>query len=85
MLRYVVYYLSTSVEDINRGVAQLVEQRSPKPRALGSSPSTPAEKITQNISVCVIFFALIICLFISIRIYLNLSRRRVGGKTVNCS
>lgn len=26
-----------------RGVAQLVEQRSPKPRAGGSSPSTPAK------------------------------------------
>ena len=25
-----------------RGIAQLVEQRSPKPRAEGSSPSTPA-------------------------------------------
>jgi hypothetical protein len=27
-----------------RGVAQLVEQRSPKPRAEGSSPSAPAKK-----------------------------------------
>ena len=26
----------------NRGIAQLVEQRSPKPRAEGSSPSAPA-------------------------------------------
>ena len=26
-----------------RGVAQLVEQRSPKPRAQGSSPCTPAK------------------------------------------
>ena len=25
-----------------RGIAQLVEQRSPKPRAEGSNPSTPA-------------------------------------------
>ncbi len=27
---------------IFRGIAQLVEQRSPKPRAEGSSPSAPA-------------------------------------------
>ena len=26
----------------HRGIAQLVEQRSPKPRAEGSSPSAPA-------------------------------------------
>ena len=34
-----------SVADYNRifrGIAQLVEQRSPKPRAEGSSPSAPA-------------------------------------------
>ena len=29
---------------IFRGIAQLVEQRSPKPRAEGSSPSAPAKK-----------------------------------------
>ena len=28
----------------HRGIAQLVEQRSPKPRAEGSSPSAPAKK-----------------------------------------
>ena len=28
----------------HRGIAQLVEQRSPKPRAEGSSPSAPATK-----------------------------------------
>ena len=27
----------------HRGIAQLVEQRSPKPRAEGSSPSAPAK------------------------------------------
>ena len=27
-----------------RGIAQLVEQRSPKPRAEGSSPSAPAKR-----------------------------------------
>ena len=27
----------------DRGIAQLVEQRSPKPRAEGSSPSAPAK------------------------------------------
>ena len=31
---------------INRGIAQLVEQRSPKPRAEGSIPSAPAIKRT---------------------------------------
>lgn len=31
---------------IFRGIAQLVEQRSPKPRAEGSNPSAPATKIT---------------------------------------
>ena len=30
------------VIDIFRGIAQLVEQRSPKPRAEGSNPSAPA-------------------------------------------
>ena len=29
---------------LHRGIAQLVEQRSPKPRAEGSNPSTPAKK-----------------------------------------
>ena len=29
---------------IYRGIAQLVEQRSPKPRAEGSSPSAPVDK-----------------------------------------
>ena len=28
---------------LHRGIAQLVEQRSPKPRAEGSNPSTPAK------------------------------------------
>ena len=28
---------------LSRGIAQLVEQRSPKPRAEGSNPSTPAK------------------------------------------
>ena len=32
---------------IFRGIAQLVEQRSPKPRAEGSSPSAPAKKSTE--------------------------------------
>ena len=37
-------YLSNSdtATHTNRGIAQLVEQRSPKPRAEGSSPSAPA-------------------------------------------
>ena len=36
----VIYYQG----QINRGIAQLVEQWSPKPRVLGSSPSAPAKK-----------------------------------------
>ena len=31
---------------LSRGIAQLVEQRSPKPRAEGSSPSAPAKSKT---------------------------------------
>ena len=31
-----------------RGIAQLVEQRSPKPRAEGSNPSAPAIKSLYN-------------------------------------
>ena len=34
--------ISTRSNQIFRGIAQLVEQRSPKPRAEGSSPSAPA-------------------------------------------
>ena len=37
-----------------RGIAQLVEQRSPKPRAEGSIPSAPAIKIRQRklVDIC---------------------------------
>ena len=33
---------------IHRGIAQLVEQRSPKPRAEGSSPSAPAKEKSEK-------------------------------------
>ena len=36
------YYNPESTMRLYRGIAQLVEQRSPKPRAEGSSPSAPA-------------------------------------------
>ena len=36
----------------NRGIAQLVEQRSPKPRAEGSNPSAPAIKVFTTKVVC---------------------------------
>ena len=36
----------------DRGIAQLVEQRSPKPRAEGSNPSAPAIKIFTTLVVC---------------------------------
>ena len=35
-----------------RGIAQLVEQRSPKPRAEGSNPSAPAIKVFTTSVVC---------------------------------
>ena len=35
-------YVIIATADKQRGIAQLVEQRSPKPRAEGSSPSAPA-------------------------------------------
>ena len=35
-----------------RGIAQLVEQRSPKPRAEGSNPSAPAIKVFTTLVVC---------------------------------
>ena len=35
--------LDCTVGVFHRGIAQLVEQRSPKPRAEGSNPSTPAK------------------------------------------
>ena len=35
-----------------RGIAQLVEQRSPKPRAEGSSPSAPAIKNETDTARC---------------------------------
>ena len=37
-----------------RGIAQLVEQRSPKPRAEGSSPSAPA-KMKAHLLMCFLF------------------------------
>ena len=39
-----------------RGIAQLVEQRSPKPRAEGSSPSAPAIDIKPFRSIWLYFF-----------------------------
>lgn len=33
---------------LDRGIAQLVEQWSPKPRAEGSNPSAPAKEIIRN-------------------------------------
>ena len=43
------YVIIVSVEiTVYRGIAQLVEQRSPKPRAEGSSPSAPASMSVHN-------------------------------------
>ena len=38
----------SSFECFFRGIAQLVEQRSPKPRAEGSNPSAPAIVYSEN-------------------------------------
>ena len=40
----------------HRGIAQLVEQRSPKPRAEGSSPSAPAKNREASIVLASLFF-----------------------------
>ena len=40
--------VSLRSNQIFRGIAQLVEQRSPKPRAEGSSPSAPATQTLKN-------------------------------------
>ncbi len=42
-------YYNIKVIDIFRGIAQLVEQRSPKPRAEGSNPSAPANNIKATL------------------------------------
>ncbi len=43
-----------------RGIAQLVEQRSPKPRAEGSSPSAPAKNRNGCRKVSVSIFRIVI-------------------------
>ena len=39
------FFFSVIIYYVIRGIAQLVEQRSPKPRAEGSSPSAPAKTL----------------------------------------
>ena len=46
-----------------RGIAQLVEQRSPKPRAEGSNPSTPASFFQRQLWLSVGFF---LCDFVAV-------------------
>ena len=53
---------------INRGIAQLVEQRSPKPRAVSSSLTTPAK--TGKMSVRASF-----CVFVGVNIFDELTAR----------
>ena len=59
---------------IYRGIAQLVEQRSPKPRVLGSSPSTPAKEksafVRMRIFLCIIHYSLFI-------IHYSLNKERI--------
>ena len=42
---------------VHRGIAQLVEQWSPKPRAVGSNPTAPAKKTDIALAVSVFFCA----------------------------
>ena len=42
LLCRVVYQSKRSIDDAYRGIAQLVEHRSPKPSVEGSNPSAPA-------------------------------------------
>ena len=41
----------SSTEKIYTGVAQLVEQRSPKPQAAGSNPAARADDTTETIRI----------------------------------
>lgn len=44
-IRSLLWYINIRIEwNTHRGIAQQVEQRSPKPRAEGSIPSAPAKK-----------------------------------------
>ena len=43
---------------LSRGIAQLVEQRSPKPRAEGSNPSAPARVFSKSQTFCLRLFCL---------------------------
>ena len=45
---------------MNRGIAQLVEHRSPKPSAVGSSPTAPAKK--KGYRMCGIFFCVMVAI-----------------------
>ena len=42
--------------NVDRGIAQLVEHRSPKPGVGGSNPSAPAISLHNTISIVIIFF-----------------------------
>ena len=58
---------------IYRGIAQLVEQRSPKPRAEGSSPSAPASKSLVTVKVLrLLFFYLLMHTEFSALLYILL-------------
>ena len=48
------------IKMLYRGIAQLVEQRSPKPRAEGSSPSAPAKETSTAVAVLVSFCTVLI-------------------------
>ena len=49
ILQNCVFFLHNDLQPkVDRSVAQLVEHRSPKPGAVGSSPSTPAKLDLRN-------------------------------------
>ena len=57
-IEIVCYNHICDLEKSYRGVAQLVEQRSPKPRAQGSSPCTPAKRRQVSMKLAVFTFYL---------------------------
>ena len=67
-----------------RGIAQLVEQRSPKPRAEGSNPSAPAIRKALKLRGFKAFLFFInsariqICAVYSVKIFINASQMQVN-------
>ena len=67
------------VETAYRGIAQLVEQRSPKPRAQGSSPCAPAKKSPKILDFTRVFGLFLFCFLFSF----SKEKRKWQGKKVS--